>query len=404
MLTGCFSSNKILNTNFAYVYRKDVTNLHSLLTVFHTSDHSSRIYYKLNSAEFLYQKNEEGSFTAPIKISYRLYHFSKTSEIADTGSILLHPSQADPFMHISDFFDIKTPGLKDYILEIDLYDKNRNQHTKSFILIEKSNVFNRQNFHITSADKQSLFRNYIDKGELFIVTHRDTSIKKLYVRYYNRDFPLPLPPFSMDNQRPLNSTPDSMFILNNSLNTPLHFEKEGFYHIQTDTTTKDGVTLFCFHNNFPQLTAAADLLYPLRYLTTKKEFNDLLENKSPKTAIDQFWLSIGTNQDRAKVLIRNYYGRVQDANTFFTSYIEGWKTDRGLVYIVLGIPKFVFKTSNSESWIYGEATNRFSLNFTFEKVRNPFTENDFSLSRSVIYENPWYKAVELWRDGRIINN
>ena len=49
---------------------------------------------------------------------------------------------------------------------------------------------------------------------------------------------------------------------------------------------------------------------------------------------------IGSNHDksleRAKELIKNYYGRLQHANLFFTSYLEGWKTDRGMIFMIFG--------------------------------------------------------------------
>ncbi len=401
---GCYSTNKITNNNFAYQYRKDVTNLHAQFVVHHLSDNTSRLYYKLNTNEFLFSSTENGSFSAPIKVSYTLYHSIKMSEIADSGSVLISPMQTDTSKQISKFLDFKTPVQKDYILEITFYDKNRNQYTNAFINIEKSNLFTRQNFYITDTEKQPLFRNYIAKEEKILLSSRDSSIKKLYVNYYHRNFPLSLPPYSMEHQNAFNYSPDSMYTITGGLNTPLQFEKEGFYHIQSDTSTKNGITVFRFHDNYPQLTSAADLLHPLRYLTTKKEFNEMEENKKPKSAVDQFWLSTGSSQDRSKVLIRNYYNRVQESNSYFTSYIEGWKTDRGLIYNILGSPKYIYKTINSESWIYGEASNRFSLNFTFYKIDNPFTDNDYNLSRSIIYENPWFKAVEIWREGRIFND
>jgi hypothetical protein len=72
-----------------------------------------------------------------------------------------------------------------------------------------------------------------------------------------------------------------------------------------------------------------------------------------------------------------------------------------MLYIVLGPPNLVYKSSNAESWIYGEENNLMSVTYSFLKIDNSFTENDFSLSRSPIYKNMWYRAVDTWRQGRV---
>jgi hypothetical protein len=37
-------------------------------------------------------------------------------------------------------------------------------------------------------------------------------------------------------------------------------------------------------------------------------------------------------------------------------------------------------------------------------VVNPFTDNDFTLSRAPVYESHWYRAVDIWRSGRAYNS
>jgi hypothetical protein len=88
---------------------------------------------------------------------------------------------------------------------------------------------------------------------------------------------------------------------------------------------------------------------------------------------------------------------VVDVNFLFSSYQEGWKTDRGLIYIIYGPPSEVYRRDDEEEWIYGERGNPMSIRFYFMKVENPFTNNDFSLQRSPIYKTSWYVAVENWR-------
>jgi GWxTD domain-containing protein len=123
--------------------------------------------------------------------------------------------------------------------------------------------------------------------------------------------------------------------------------------------------------------------------------------RNKKAAVDSFWIHTAGSADRARELIRKFYNRTLDANRYFTSYLEGWRTDRGLIYLIYGPPNAVYRYSTGETWIYGEEHNSNSLNFTFTKVINPFSTNDFRLERSPIYQDSWYRATNSWREGRI---
>ena len=112
-------------------------------------------------------------------------------------------------------------------------------------------------------------------------------------------------------------------------------------------------------------------------------------------------MKIGKDENTAKSLIREYYKRVEIANRYFGTYREGWKTDRGIIFIVYGQPSTIYKDLNSESWIYGEENNILSVKFTFRKIRSEESDNIFILQRSEDYKSNWYRAVDDWRQGRI---
>jgi GWxTD domain-containing protein len=232
----------------------------------------------------------------------------------------------------------------------------------------------------------------------------DTAVRQLLVNYYHRNFPLAAPPFSNDFFRPFDYLPDSVFTIDLSRQSMFSFQREGMYHIRKDTSSRDGLMLLCVYDDFPEQTKPKQLIESIRYLMSRKEFDDLMNDLNPKGAVDKFWLDRGGNPERTRLLIRKYYSRVQFTNEHFTSYHEGWKTDRGMIYIIFGAPHLVYRTSKSELWIYGDASSSLSLNFTFIKVINPFTDNDFSLSRAPIYESNWYRAVDTWREGRVFND
>ena len=163
-----------------------------------------------------------------------------------------------------------------------------------------------------------------------------------------------------------------------------------------------GGTVYYFGQHFPAAKTLNDLLLPLRYITTSPEYKAIVESENKKQAIDEYWLGVGGSAERARMLIKSYYSRVEEANTIFSSYMEGWKTDRGMCFIVFGPPSHVYRTTAQETWLYGEQGKYNALRLVFTRVVNPFTANDFRLNRNATLKSPWYRAVEFWRQGRVI--
>ena len=210
-------------------------------------------------------------------------------------------------------------------------------------------------------------------------------------------------PFKQNNNKIFSLKPDSIFDIFKSNVSNLTLNRYGFYHFQTDTSTKDGFTVFQYNSDFPLITNPIELIEPTRYLTTNTEFNTLLSSIDKKEAIDKFWINIAGSKDIARDLIKEYYGRVQMANIKFSSYMEGWKTDRGLIYIIFGPPSTVYKDDVNENWNYTNQLYIPNLTFAFKRMANPFSDNDYSLIRQANFEYPFYMAVDQWRQGRIAN-
>jgi GWxTD domain-containing protein len=288
-----------------------------------------------------------------------------------------------------------------------LTDVNRKQYDVYFVKIDKSTKQSRQTFQVyMKGSKQPYFHNYVSSKDSFKIQNRDVTVTKFFVKYYKRDFKIASPPFAVENPQGFDYHPDSLFIVdisgnNNYLNLP----KQGFYQFQIDTgANREGFTMFRFTDDYPNVSVAQELIDPLRYINTRKEFEEFATNPNKKISLDKFWMGMGGNQERSRELIRKFYNRVINANTYFTSHMEGWKTDRGLIYIVFGPPNIVYEGDNSESWTYGESGSLLSINFNFERVNNPFTDNDYTLERAPLYETQWYRAVDVWRQGRVYSD
>lgn len=167
---------------------------------------------------------------------------------------------------------------------------------------------------------------------------------------------------------------------------------------------EERIHLFDIDKNpqFPKISQMSEMPGPVRYLCSKEEFEKIQQSfEGPENAFDKFWIRCGGNKAKAKELIKIYYSRVQDANNHFTSYAEGWKTDRGMIYLVFGHPNTIITDASIETWIYGNVNDPQALKFDFEIKKDPLWGEIYLLKRSEIYRNPWESQVTQWRQGRI---
>lgn len=401
---ACSSSRKRSTTTQSSTYKHDENTIRPQFTLFHVNDNISELHFKLSSKEILYTRPDGIDFYCNVIISFRLLDNLDSKEIIDSSSVrLVDKNNEGTDKSLVGKLTINAKTGHTYVLKISVKDLNRNLETLGVIAVDKADDLNRQNFIVTVKDSETpIFKNYINSKEEITIQYKSPIGVNLYVRYYNREFPLASPPFSVNSPKPFQYKPDSLFIVQLSEKGKLNFkaEKKGFYHFQLDTSRREGLTLFYFSEVFPQVKKAEDLVTPLRFIVSKQEYETISANPNPKAAIEKFWLGCTGSQDRAKETIRKYYNRVQDANYHFTSYIEGWKTDRGMIYLIYGSPNIIYRNLNSETWIYGEENNINSLSYSFTKVNNPFTNNDYILERSTVYKQSWYTAVDIWRQGR----
>ena len=404
LLVACGTSTKTTSTNKTNNYKREVNALHPVFTVFHINDTLSELHFKIASKELLYMRPDAINFSSNVLISYKLVASYDSKAILDSASIRLVDSNNELVeKFLIGKMNFNALLTRSYYLRVNVTDLNRNTSFNTVITVEKGNEWNRQNFIVKSkTDDVPLFRNYAKNGETVTINYKSKVAQPLYVRYYNRVFPLAAPPFSLADPQPFQYKADSTFVMQLSAKGEVDFTmpRNGFYHFQVDTTKREGFTLYNFKDAFPEVKNAEGMILPLRYITSREEYDALSTSVNKKADVEKFWLDCTGNMDRAKEVIRKFYTRVNDANAYFSSYIEGWKSDRGLIYLIYGSPNTIYRTANTETWVYGEESNINSLQYVFVRVNNPFTDNDFSLERSGTYRQSWYMAVDVWRQGR----
>lgn len=346
---------------------------------------------------------EGGSLISNLNLEYTLFETSSDSrQVTDSGTFnyKIYQESSDKFFVTS--IPVRAQEGKSYSLKLMLRDNLRKTFNLSFLEVEKSKSHGQQNFNLTNREGSPIFKNVIIGSGSFLVKHTNPSSDSLYISYFKNDVPLPKPTFAISPETSVYNQRDSLFVLEYSPNQPISLAYEGLYFIQFDTNSTEGVSVARFPKGFPRIQSSDDLIGPLAYITTTGEFNNLLEQKHGKLAADDFWINSGGNTGRGREMIRIYYNRVYFANYYFTNTVEGWKTDRGMVYIVYGPPHNMKKTANSETWMYyRKGGKNETISFKFNYKPGKFHVNQYQLQRSENHNWHWREAVYSWTNGEI---
>lgn len=411
LLASCSSKQGFQATNTAYEYDSKELAPRPEFVIHHLSPEVSRVYYRISSTDLLYMRQPDSdTYQANFSIIFNLIPSFEITNSLDSGVVVItDEASALPQKALIGFFDINTSEQtpdKQYVLTLRMLDVNRQIEFDNFVRIDKSNPYIAENFLMTDTAGLVIYKNHIPLNVPFLLDYTPKPVAEYIVSYYDRDFPLALPPYSSVNVSPFKLEPDSVFTVR--ADKPITFSQHGFYHFRTDTNQWSGYTVYSFYDEFPFVAKREHLSPPLRYLTTKSEYEEIAANfdspEKTKELVDKFWQERSGSLERSKILIENYYNRVQLANIFFTSYLEGWKTDRGIIYVIYGPPDRVYSSTAGEAWVYGDEASSLSYYFNFIKVSNPFTDNDYGLERMNSYRYGWGQAIEAWRNGHVYNS
>lgn len=244
-------------------------------------------------------------------------------------------------------------------------------------------------------------RNFVRTQDTVMIRDVSGTRKNLYVYRYKHEFDPALPPMTA-TQRPAPRMLNIDTTMVVSTNEQFRLPGEGLYYFVADTTDQFGLGLMATDMRYPKMTRPERLVKPLLYMSTGTEIAELNNTKEAKKSLDRYWLSLmAGNEEVAKQAIRAYYNRVEEANQLFTTYKEGWKTDKGMIYIILGSPDRVQRSRDREVWVYNRRNNLSEVNFTFNRKQNQFVEDHYELVRYSEYQPIWYPIVEAWRTGAI---
>lgn len=403
VLIAC-TSQKVNQSSNDRLYKKENNELSSKYTIYHINDSVSQLFYELSNEVLIYKKTDTSNyFYSDVKLELKVKFEDKLDEIINSESIKIIDRQTDAitkYLTGSVYFKLKKDH--NYYIDINVIDNHKKTIYHHNLYSNKESINSRQNFLVYNSRQEVLFNSFYKPDDVVYIQSFRNKEKLYEVDFFKANFRLALPPFSVEPMQHFSYKPDSTFSVyeKNGL-IELALPQKGFFHLKTNNATKEGVTFYVYESSYPKIKNTEQMIMATRYIMAKKEFDNCMIADDKKAAIDKFWVDIAGSNERAKELIKKYYGRVQESNKLFSSFQEGWKTDRGMIYIVFGAPNNVSKRKNGEIWTYGEIGNPRSLVFIFTKVINPFTDNDYYLERSEAFKAPWYEAVDMWRQGRI---
>ncbi|MGD0340404.1 MAG: GWxTD domain-containing protein [Bacteroidales bacterium] len=398
--------------DLSYLYNptKNLVNPHYNVT--NQSDDRSVLEVKFSGNElFFSEANPRGIPIAEMLVTVKLFSLSQGRVLADTAHVNLSIEKEKGKQEYIYEIPLKVSKGSEYIAEVKILDRLRLLVMQAFVPFNTLSKNNRYNF---------LAREYFQRNELFDpIVRRNEFVNLVYLRgkpdsiyisYYKPFRLIPDPPAMLLPEKTIDYGPDTTVALSYSDTLPMMFPKEGIYMCKIGRDTAEGYAFMNFGPSYPVMNTPEAMIEPLAYLATPDELDQMRSATRPKVALDEFWIKCAKNVDKARELIRIYYTRVEYADFYFTSYKEGWRTERGMIYLIYGPPDKVYKNSEGESWGYRKPIVKSSwgtrytvkeeyLYFNFKKKESIFTNNDYYLSRSETLVSFWDQAIACWKKG-----
>jgi len=388
-----------------HLYDPGKTQLHPDYTVYHSGENESTVFFRILCRELLFNRaNPDDINRAKIKIDYKLYSSFTDQKIEiDSSRIYLIDREVNRDEFIGSFKLPVEEGIS-YLLELTLIDQMRESRKVDYVFVDRFSQKSQQNFLVLTYPGQDVgFEKYFYPDETFRIISNSISQGRMQVSFYEPVSILPPPPFMVDEIPSRSVSPDSLWEVDYNQQSLFQLEERGVYQFFPPNDPPNALYLVNFGDHFPRIETPEDMAPPLQYITTSEEYKGIISQEDLKKSIDQFWVKTGKDFNNARELIKIYYNRVLFANLFYSTDREGWKTDRGMIYLLMGPPEMVKKTETREEWIYQSRESRGSYRLIFTLESDPVKVYDFVLHRSEDHRTVWNDAVQTWRNGRIFS-
>jgi len=393
----CISTNKLTVRNYHQLYQRNKEPAKFKAKVFHQSDTSSLFIFKIYMPGLKYEMDEEnGQYIANYKLFYEVYSSYQTNDLVDSATVNYQDSlyfTHDKVLTHRITLPVKE-GMKGH-MAITFTDKNAGRDFNRYYRINKSNDPGQQNFLVRKGNQEVHLFHYSRYFSQYKVYYRKKEADLRADIFSGSNFSVAAPPFVTDDKnQPRVRKKKSVLLEDHTIKIEKHSQ---LYRIKPQHPEGSEYLFYATGEDFPRRQSPEAQIGPLRYITTSREYEQIIRASDKQAALEDYWYEAAGDIDRAVNQKNIYYERVEMANLLFTSYKAGWKTDRGMIYIAMGPPDIVHFYKDSEKWLYGKAGSIEALQFLFNRENEPFGFNNYVLDRKKEYRLPWYRAVENWK-------
>ncbi|MDX9929576.1 MAG: GWxTD domain-containing protein [Bacteroidales bacterium] len=398
--------------DLSYIYNPLLNPINPEFRVYNETAGNSILSVKLRAGDlFFSEANPSGEPLASLTITVRLYNDTQGGVLSDTAFLRQELNRKLILPEVVLDIPLRTNEDIEYTAEVRIMDNLNRRIVQTFVKFDRLSPYSRYSFKVRNhLDGTDVFSPVLTTDQYVNLLYPGKAVDTMYIFYFRYFDYVPYPPSMMLPERTMPGEPERMLKIPWSDTLPVMFPGKGIFLCSIDSNNIEGYTFLNFGSEYPGLSRPETMIEPLAYIATPDEMNAMRSAEKAKIAVDEFWLSRSTNIERSRELLRIYYNRVQFANYYFTSYKEGWRTDRGMIYIIYGPPDKVYKNREGEQWGYKKPVIKKSwgmryrvqeeyLWFNFRRNPNRFTSEDYYLNRSDATPTFWDNAVADWRKG-----
>ena len=405
VFAGCRRNAVVSTGAYQYLYDWESRTIHPEYVVYHHTADSSTVFFRVFSSELLVTRSKLNSpFIMDLNLKATISDFSGV--VRDTVSLSFRESSKDRPGWLLGSLVVPMPE-GEWNLLMEFTDLSRNLTQPTFVSCDKKNSFSAQNYLLAKYETgEPVFGGFVSSGQkVQVFSARNENMGSPTLSRINSEIKLPPPPFSVAVPEQPSVLGAKLMLPNRQKDGDYVFDVEdGVYFFSHDVSKRSGLAIKTANGHFPKVKDLNALEWPIRFIMTKAEHEEIIKSNYSKALIDQFWLECAGSKEHARELIRIFYKRVEEANFYFSNYTEGWRSDRGMIHLLFGNPNQIIRSLEGEVWNYGEDSQSAILSFSFRKVDSPFTSNLFVLEREPGYKPYWERMVQSWRAGKIYND
>ncbi len=402
LLAGCSQVIRISSENMAHSYHAEKRSINPVYQIAHVDEELSLIKMEVFSDQLFYVRDaREEFYLANYKLTVSLFNsftqrghlHTQTYRFTDT----LHVIEKQI---VSSEMNFPIPLGDSYQVFVLFEDLNRRTSETRLLTTDKNSIFSEGFFTVSETDETNIFLPpfHLKAGVEFLITHTRDFDFSMEVYHFPLSSEIPAAPYVSIEEEEVNFQPDSIYTVSFSGGlTPFRIPENGLYRFSEPGTKESGFTIRSFWDEFPGVLRDDNMLLPLRYITSTSEFEALLALGDARLAAERFWIRSAGNPDRGASVMRNYNQRVVEANSLFSTFMPGWQTEKGMIYIIFGPPDRVYHDDEGETWFYNEGMNRPGAEFKFFRTWHYMAGYEYKLERKPGFRRNWNHAVDRWR-------